>query len=31
MKGTVHKCIEKLITENFGRPTWEKVPYRNRL
>ncbi len=24
MKGTVHKCIEKLITENFGRPTWEK-------
>jgi hypothetical protein len=24
MKGTVHKAIERLITENFGRPTWEK-------
>ena len=23
MKGTVHKCIEKLITEKFGLATWQ--------
>jgi len=24
MKGTIHKCIEKLITEKFGQQTWQE-------
>ncbi len=24
MKGTVHKCIEKLITEKFGQEKWQE-------